>query len=67
VLLARRSSLVTSNTSPPSREAMARAKAGRFVFAPLSFSLKTFWAPGAVNAAICASNVCASVETRAYP
>jgi hypothetical protein len=46
---------------------MARAKAGRFVFAPLSFSLKTFWAPGAVNAAICASNVCASVETRAYP
>ena len=41
VLRARRSSLVTSNTSPSSRTATALAKALRSVTAPLTFSAKT--------------------------
>jgi hypothetical protein len=67
VLRAKRSSFVTSKVSPASRIAVARANAARSVLTPDCFSLNTRSAPASRRAACCASSVCSSVLTRAYP
>jgi hypothetical protein len=64
---ASRSRLVTIRQSPSARAAIALASCWRSVLAPLAFSLNTRSAPLSRRAACCASSVCPSVLTLAYP
>jgi hypothetical protein len=54
---AKRSSRVTSNTSPLPSASIARRNWARSVFAPLAVSLKTLSAPAAQSAFTCASTL----------
>ena len=64
---ASRSSRVTSSVSPSAIVFKARVSSLRSAFAPLAVSRWIRAAPAALSAAICASSVCPSVLTRAYP